>query len=417
MKLINKFTIWYFTVTTLVLLIGGFLVFYLAEKEIREEEERRLITLMEDAVNQIKINKQQIQVNASKFEIKELDIHHQHLDFKITMTAMRYSEELVSEPALTASKSYYINGKHYFISITNFIIPQDEISDSVIQSLSWIFVILIILFVLASRIISNWILLPFHKALKVIKSFNIKQKEKVQLPDVKTYEFNELNHFLEKMTNKALNDYQSLKEFTENASHEMQTPLAVVRGKLELLMEMEINDEQAKHILVAHNAIEKLSKTNQSLALLAKLENWEYQQQQPIDFTALIHEKILSLEELIKIKSILLECDLNEKIQINLNPDLADILLNNLLSNAIRHNFENGKIYISLTSSKFIIKNTGNPPEIPTVQLFERFKKGIQSSDSIGLGLAIIKQICDLNNFTIEYTYQNNFHTIEIIFH
>jgi signal transduction histidine kinase len=416
MKLINKFTLWYFAVTTLVLLLGGILVFHFAENEIREEEEWRLESLMEDAVNQIRNNNKTIQINANRVETKELNINQPLIEFQLKKTSIVYAQNN-SEPALEARQSFIINKKHYLVTITNFIIPQEEISESVIQSLSWIFFILIIILVFLSRIMSNWILHPFQKTLKVIKTFNIKQKEKVRIPKSKTHEFNELNHFLENMTNKALDDYQSLKEFTENASHELQTPLAIVRGKLELLMEMGINDEQAKQILVAHNAIEKLSRINQSLALLAKLENWEYQPSAPIDFAEYTRETILSLDELIKIKSIKFECQIIEHIFIKLNPNLAQILLTNLLSNAIRHNIEKGVINISLTPSKLVIKNTGNPPEISTEHLFERFKKGNQSAESIGLGLAIVKQICDLNNFRIDCQFQNNFHIVEIIFY
>src|SRR6202000_3201098 len=83
--------------------------------------------------------------------------------------------------------------------------------------------------------------------------------------------------FLKKMTEKAQEDYQSLKEFTENASHELQTPTAIIRGKLDLLMESDIRDEQAVLIAEMQNALERLSRIHSSLTLLTKLENKEYE--------------------------------------------------------------------------------------------------------------------------------------------
>ena len=110
-----------------------------------------------------------------------------------------------------------------------------------------------------------------------IHRFSLKNKQAIHLPETSINEFNRLNHFLEKMMNKAICDYNSLKEFSENASHELQTPLAIIQGKLELLMQSPISDEQAGLILSSLNALDKLNKTNQSLILLTKLENQEYE--------------------------------------------------------------------------------------------------------------------------------------------
>jgi signal transduction histidine kinase len=97
-----------------------------------------------------------------------------------------------------------------------------------------------------------------------------------------------------------------------------------------------------------------------------------------------------------------------------MHPVLADILWTNLFQNAIRHNIENGKIRIELTNKKLVIANTGEDPEVDTDQLFERFRKAEQSSESIGLGLSIIKRIVDQSHLTIMYTYADNWHRIVI---
>jgi signal transduction histidine kinase len=235
------------------------------------------------------------------------------------------------------------------------------------------------------------------------------------LPETASYEFKELNQFLEKMTNKALEDYRALKEFSENASHELQTPLAIMRGKLELLMETNINEEQASFILSIQNAVQKLSAVNQSLTLLTKLENQEYQPQR-FDFSLLVDKSIAAFRELIEMKSIKLTAQTAAAVNINLNPLLADILFTNLLNNAIRHNVANGTISIVLTPASLVIENTGEPPKTNIDELFKRFKKDNQSSDSTGLGLAIVKQICELNNFNVKYLYRNGIHILTVTF-
>jgi signal transduction histidine kinase len=218
------------------------------------------------------------------------------------------------------------------------------------------------------------------------------------------------------MTNRALDDYRSLKEFSENASHELQTPLAIIRGKLELLLETHIDEKQASLIEGIQNAVQKLSSINQSLVLLTKLENQEYPVKEKMDVSNFVRHSIDSFRELIEMKSISLATEIHPDIYLNLNPFVADILMTNLLSNAIRHNFVNGSIEVVLTSSGLSVKNTGDPPNVNTQELFKRFKKDKQSSESTGLGLAIVKQICDLNNFKVAYEFANGYHELKIDF-
>jgi len=245
----------------------------------------------------------------------------------------------------------------------------------------------------------------------------LKDKKHLVLTDNKTKEFTQLNNFLKEMTDKALDEYSSLKEFGENASHELQTPLAIIRTKVELLVESDINDEQAQLLGDIQKNIEKLARINQSLTLLSKLENNEYSSSENILFCKATKESLSSFEELIEMKSIELRKNIDKPISVKFHPALADILLNNLISNAIRHNIqENGIIELTLTEKSLIIKNTGKEPHVPTDQLFQRFKKGNQCDNSIGIGLAIVKQICDLNNIHIAYVYSSGWHTLELKF-
>jgi signal transduction histidine kinase len=276
--------------------------------------------------------------------------------------------------------------------------------------------ILLLFVAITSRQMSKQILSNFNRTLKTIQGFDLKQKNRIKLAETQTYEFKELNQFLEKMTNRALDDYRSLKEFSENASHELQTPLAIIRGKLELLLETHINEKQASLIEGIQNAVQKLSSINQSLVLLTKLENQEYPVKEKMDVSTFVRRSIDSFRELIEMKSISLTTEINPDIHLNLNPFVADILLTNLLGNAIRHNFMNGSIEVVLTSSGLSVKNTGDPPKVNTQELFKRFKKDKQSSESTGLGLAIVKQICDLNNFKVAYEFAKGFHVLKIDF-
>jgi signal transduction histidine kinase len=279
---------------------------------------------------------------------------------------------------------------------------------------------LLVLVVISGGLISKYILAPFKRTMRVIQSFDLKQKDPIRLPLTQTSEFMELNQFLRKMTQKAQEDYQSLKEFTENASHELQTPTAIIRGKLDLLMESDIRDEQAILIAEMQNALERLSRIHSSLTLLTKLENKEYEAKEPVCISNPLREALASFDELIQMKSLQLEAQIEKGVYVPLHLALADLLITNLISNAIRHNISpgdgRGMIRVQLSREGLVVINTGREPQVPTKELFERFTKGMAGSDSIGIGLAIVRQICELSKFDIEYLYRDGWHMLAVSF-
>lgn len=417
MKLINRLTIWYLTITTLVLLACGFIVFHRVQAEIETEVGRRLkrnidhiAGLIENGVPIDSIQTKEIEIKTLPFEapLVKLQVSDSMGYFALPLRAV--------DRKFSVTSSYKIAGKHYYISAHNFIAEPDEILEGILASLGFTLVILLAFVTLASRQMSKQLLSNFNSTLKTIQGFTLKQNHPIKLSDTKIKEFKELNRFLERMTNKALDDYRSLKEFSENASHELQTPLAIIRGKLELLMDTNIDERQASLIEGIQDAVQKLASVNQSLILLTRLENQEYHLNHKINFTEVVENGINAFKELIEMKSITLAADIQPAVHVNLHPVLADILFTNLLSNAIRHNQMNGSISVLLSSSGLTVKNSGDPPKIRTTELFQRFKKGKQSSDSTGLGLAIVKEICEASGFHITYEFLGGQHILEIVF-
>ena len=214
----------------------------------------------------------------------------------------------------------------------------------------------------------------------------------------------------------AITEYGLVKEFSENASHELQTPLSVLRSKLELLADTNIQGDQAILIGEMQHAIEKMARINHSLLLLTKLENQEYEATENISFAAHIKSILGFYEDRIQMKVLSLTTQISDDILLKMHPALADLLFDNLLGNAIRHNVKNGIINIKANQDVFVIENAGAAPVIPTEELFERFKKSDQCGESIGLGLAIVKQICELNKFDVKYTYREGIHSLKVGF-
>lgn len=258
---------------------------------------------------------------------------------------------------------------------------------------------------------------PFYQTLAKLKTFKISEDEALHFASTEIVEFKTLQKTLEQLTQKVRQDYISLKTFTENASHELQTPLAVIGANLEqLLQATNLTQTQVEQIDSLLDVVRRISKMNQALLLLTKIENRQYDTHERIDFSDLVEDKLNLWEALIQHKGIELTTHIAPHVHIPINPFLADVLLNNLLNNAIKHNFKTGKIEVELTPQTFIVRNTGTPPSLPIEQLWERFSKDSIRNDSVGLGLALVKQICETNQLGYSYTFKDGWHTLKIVF-
>ncbi|MDV3307490.1 MAG: HAMP domain-containing histidine kinase [Cyclobacteriaceae bacterium] len=416
MKIITRLTLYYLGVTLIVLLVGGFIVYNNVQEEVDKEESLELKSWLDNTARRIKNGTSLEKLNVDPVEVRIIDVAQAEVPFSVYDTLAMHRHLQRMERHLKAKASYHINGQHYLISAYDVVVEADDIVDAITKSAVRIIALLLLFVTVSSMLISRRILLPFQKTLKAIRNFNVRKEGSIKLPATNTHEFKQLNALLADMTAKAQADYRALKEFSENASHEMLTPLAIIRGKLELLAETENKDEQARLITAAHDAVEKLSRMGQSLTLLTKLRNQEFEATEPINLTDSVEETLGTFSDLIEMKGLRLSTDIAKDVKLKFNPVLADLLLTNLLSNAIRHNTEQGAIEVKLSNPKLVIRNTGPAPDGPPEQMFKRFRKGNRTKDSIGLGLAIVKQICDIAGAKVQYTFDEPWHTLSVDF-
>ncbi|MGS2738109.1 sensor histidine kinase [Sinomicrobium sp. M5D2P17] len=417
MKLLNKITLWFIGVVFLVTPISMYIALRNIKKAMDQAEINRMIQANDRAASQMQTGGttshftqgRPIQIAPFEGPLPE--------DKVCIEETFKHNEENGNKECLIRVTSYYeIAGHNYQVSSFDYVTKSGEILAGMLHSIFWKMLLIIISLLLCARILSRYIFTPLRHTMKAIKNFNLKGKTTLELPETNTTEFKELNLFLKKMTDKAIEDYASVKEFSENASHELQTPLAILRSKMELLTETRIDESQARLIEEMYKAIDKLSRINRSLLFLTKLENHEFETSQLLDFRNSAREVLGMYEERTSLKRLKVKTDINEKVLLKIHPVLAEILLSNLFSNAIRHNYEEGNIEMFLTPDRLIMRNTGRPPKIPTEELFMRFKKGDQCNSGIGLGLSIVKQICQLHNFTIAYRYDKGWHALVIYF-
>jgi signal transduction histidine kinase len=415
MKLVDKLSLWFIGIVVLLTPITAYICYYNLERKIDEAEITRLKEMNDIAAKRLATGQwRDQQVDGASTLVNPLSTALPEERVNISKTDINNGNSTGMLSLLTVNSYVSVGNANYRISSSNYIPSGKQIRNAIMDTVVWKLLLIILCVCVTARLVSQKILWSLRQTMKTIQHFNV--KEKVEFPRSRTREFKELNSFLQKMTDKAVDEYASVKEFSENASHELQTPLAILRNKLELLSETNIEEDQAELIGDMQNAIEKLSKINRSLVLLTKLENNEYAVSENIRFCKITKDILAAYEDRIEMKHLTVTTDIDKSINLKIHPALADMLVNNLVGNAIRHNVQDGKIEVILTHKRFVIRNTGMPPEMPTEELFQRFKKSNQSSDSCGLGLAIVKQICEVCGFSISYNYKNQLHVIQIEF-
>src|SRR5690606_21561460 len=172
----------------------------------------------------------------------------------------------------------------------------------------------------------------------------------------------------------------------ENASHELQTPLAIAINKLELLLEQSQGDD-AQQLANAIHYLERMTRLNKSLLLLSKIENRQFAAEARIDFNARLQQQVADFSELLHYRHIDVEITDEAPLVRYFNPDLADVLITNLLKNAVVHNHDGGQIRIVVKADRFEIANTGAAQPLDAEKMFARFYRSSDSSTSTGLGL------------------------------
>ncbi len=308
-----------------------------------------------------------------------------------------------------------VNNNCFEVTILQSLLESDDLQQIIFWFMASLFVLILLTLFVLNRWLSEKAWKPFFRSLSLLKSWKISQKGHVRFDQTGISEFDHLNSTLEEMIQKMQSDFINLKEFTENASHEIQTPLAIIKSKLELLLnDNTLSGQQHKSLHEAFETVNRLSKLNDALLLLSKIENRQFVEKSEIDFCKLIKSRMEYLEELFALKQIELSVQLDIPVTISIHPLLADILINNLLSNALKHNSNHGKIFLSSGINKISFSNTGKSLTIDPSKLFKRFIKNNTSEESTGLGLAIADEICKANHLMLIYTYQNDLHSFTL---
>ncbi|MEO8819287.1 MAG: HAMP domain-containing sensor histidine kinase [Ginsengibacter sp.] len=419
MKLIAKYNRVNIPITIFVLLISSVAYYFILHFVLLNQVDKDLRVEQQEIIHHIKVNGTlPATSNYKDRQIKFQPTNLTHVKEKFSTESIYNKKEDEDEPFRRIDFLVTQNAQNYMATVEK---SEQETEDIVqlilIITFAVIAVLLFILFV-SNRFLLGKLWKPFNHTLNQLKDFNLYSTNEIILQPTNVDEFVELNETAILLTQKVRSDYDSLKSFTGNASHEIQTPLAIIKNKIEILSQSEHLDEsQVKIINSLNEAASRLSRLNQSLLLLTKIENRQFEQTQGIDLSSVLNKCIENFQEAAELKGIDIEKNIKENISVVMNDSLADIVLSNIILNAIKHNYQGGNIKVNLDEHSLTVSNTGYEPKLQPAELFERFKKDSSSQDSLGLGLSIVKTIADSYGFPVAYYYREQRHILEIKFH
>ncbi len=309
-----------------------------------------------------------------------------------------------------------ISGVGYTVTVSK---PLEE-TENLLRVVILVTIFMIALILLAGYLINRAVLTklwqPFYQTISFIRDYDVDANSQPKFGSTKIDEFDLLNENISAMTRRVEADFQSLKEFTGYAAHEMQTPLAIIRTRLELILQNEaLLKKNAEQVGDIENAVRKLSRLYQSLLLLTKIENGQFSMGEIVSLDELLNTKVDEIAELASAKGLQIEFLRREFVSIRFHGYLADIVVGNLLNNAVRYNKRNGWVGISLTANALSISNTSDLGSISSEDLFRRFFRDPEiKEEGNGLGLVIVKRICEAGGYRISYDHSEGRHTFTI---
>ncbi|MBO9616522.1 MAG: HAMP domain-containing histidine kinase [Dyadobacter sp.] len=351
------------------------------------------------------------------YEIREIDpgrAKHMKDVHKDTLMYMPYEQDM--EPVRILTTSFHIDDKYYELKIISSMVEEDDLIEDLLYALIWLYVALVVSILVVNNLLLRKIWKPFYHLVGQLKSFRLGRNQQLNPAATNVKEFKVLNESVAALVQHALDTYNSQKQFIENASHELQTPVAISINRLELLVEKSgMTEADLETVGNVIQTLERLSRLNKSLLLLSKIENRQFEKAEPVSINSVVADLKEEFADFAAYKLVAVNVAGDASVDVIMQKDLTVIMISNLLKNAIVHNHTNGFVQLLLSENSLSIANSGANAPLDGQRIFQRFHKSAAGNSHTGLGLAIVKAIADLYGFKVTYAFDGR-HIMHIDF-
>jgi two-component system, OmpR family, sensor histidine kinase QseC len=306
-------------------------------------------------------------------------------------------------------------GQYYELTVSTPTIEKDDLKDAMLGWIIFLYIVLLLTILIVCIWIFHRSMKPLYNLLRWLDAYRIGRPNRPLKNETQITEFRKLNEAAIRNAERSEHIFEQQKQFIGNASHEMQTPLAICRNRLEMLMEDDsLSEAQLEELIKTHQTLEHITKLNKSLLLLSKIDNGQFSDTRTVEFNSMLKRYIEDYKEVYGYREIELTLDEQGIFRAEMNESLAVALITNLLKNAFVHNVDGGHIRIEITGHSMTFRNSGAGRPLDATHIFERFYQGSKKEGSTGLGLAIADSICKLQHLTLRYYFEKDEHCFEL---
>ncbi|TDE12840.1 sensor histidine kinase [Dyadobacter psychrotolerans] len=343
---------------------------------------------------------------SEKSALQMKDVH------KDTLMYMQFEEDL--EPVRILTTAFKRDDRYYELKVISSMVEEDDLIEDLFYSLIWLYIAMLASILIVNNFLLKKVWKPFYTLLDQLKNFRLGKNQTIGPVDTDVKEFKVLNDSVISLINHTLEIYNSQKQFIENASHEIQTPIAISINRLELLAEKsEMTESGLETVGQVIQHLERLKRLNKSLLLLSKIENRQFEETEEININQVINDLKEEFTDFADFKDVIISIYEKGQLKVIMQKDLASVLISNLLKNAIVHNHTSGNVDIEIGEGYFKIINSGSTVALDENKIFRRFFKESADKNNTGLGLAIVKAIADRYGFKMQYLFDGR-HGFEI---
>lgn len=420
MKLIHRITLRLSLILLPILLVWAAVFYYTMVGEINDETDDSLEDYAEMLVRRTLTGgelpgQSDGSNNTYSIELLPDSVHHdQILEFKDEKVYIPEKRE--TEPARVLNMTFSDGGGNtYLLTVSTPTFEREDLLLAVFWHLVALYAILVVTILAVTALVFNYSMRPLYKLLEWLDNYHPGNGVDDLPTDSQTAEFKKLTESARSTIERAEKYFERQKQFIGNASHELQTPLAVLGTRIEWMIDnTRLTEEQFAELTKMRQSLHRLSRLNRTLLLISKIENAQFNEKDDVDFVELIKREVEVYEEVYGYKEIECRVELPERFVVTMDESLATTMVTNLIKNAFLHTAEGGSIIISIKDGEFSVANSGDEA-LDATRLFDRFYTSGKSG-STGLGLALVKSIAEFYRFNLEYSFVEEKHRFAVRF-
>lgn len=421
MKLLNQ-SLLYISLFMLMIVGVWSVVFYKStSEEIKESVDKGLDNYRRQIIFQAHQDTgilKRVEFSEGFYAIREIEMEEALKMKDVYADTMIYVPKKVGEselePFRLLTTAFEDEGRYYHLRVINTMIEKGELFQKIFRNTILLYIILVLSIILANNLVLKRIWKPFYHFLNQVRKYRLQSNQKIPEIDSKIREFVSLQEATQILITHNKSIYEQQKQFIGNASHELQTPLAIILNKLELLLEDEnLKNNQASEVEKMLTILERLIRLNKSLLLLSKIENRQFPDNETLLVNDIVKKALSEIEDVSKYRNIKLTLREVADCSTEINPALAEILISNLLRNAVFHSKPATEVLITIDEKHIVFSNEGES-ELDGSIIFNRFEKLDANSENSGLGLSIVQAICRLYGYRVSYSFLNYRHIFKL---